>query len=186
MNRMSTRVALVVASIAAVLVLATAIGMTSPQPQAGAACMAARVHYTPYPGGDRRLATSAWVRGEPRTAGLVGQLWYWPEDWQQSRVPTARIFTGGVAPAGYSTKILWAFLAPSAKGRGGGQLVVHGRRLDGPGRFRQEFAAISYQGQRGAPSYASIIDVPKPGCWRLQLSTDGLRASVVFRAVRAA
>jgi hypothetical protein len=185
-NCVSVRVALVVASTAVVVVSATAIGMASPQAQAGAACKPARVQYTPYPGGDRRLAKSVWVRGEPRTAGLVGLLWYWPENWQQSRLRSARIFTGGVAPAGYSTKILWAFLAPSAKGRGGPRLVVRGRRLDGPGSFRQEFAAISYQGQRGAPSYASIIDVPRPGCWRLQLSTGGLRASVVFRAVRAA
>jgi hypothetical protein len=117
---------------------------------------------------------------------LVGLLWYWPENWRLSRLRSARIFTGGVAPAGYSTKILWAFLAPSAKGRGGSQLLVRGRRLDGLGSFRQEFAAISYEGQRGAPSYASIINVPKPGCWRLQLSTGSLRASVVFRAVRAA
>jgi hypothetical protein len=182
---MSARVALVVASTVAVFVLATAIGMASPQAEggAGAACKPARVQYTPYPGGDRRLAGLVWVRGEPRTDGLVGQLWYWPENWRENRLSSARIFTGGVAPAGYSTKILWAFLAPSAKGRGGPQLLVRGRRLDGPGRFRQEFGAISYEGQRGAPSYASIVNVPRPGCWRLQLSTGDLRASVVFRAV---
>jgi hypothetical protein len=40
-----------------------------------------------------------------------------------------------------------------------------------------------YSGQRGAPSYASVIDVPEPGCWRLHLSTGSLRASVVFRAI---
>lgn len=148
------------------------------------ACSAARVNYTRYPGGDARLARLPWVRGQPRNVGLVGQLWYWPENWQQSRLSSARIFTGGIAPAGYSTKILWAFLAPSAKGRGGSRLVVRGRRLDGPGSFRQEFAPISYEGQRGAPSYASIINVPKPGCWRLQLSAGALRASLVFRAVR--
>jgi hypothetical protein len=116
---------------------------------------------------------------------LVGLLWYWPESWHQRRLRSARIFTGGRAPAGYSTKILWAFLGRSAKGQGGARLVVRGRRLDQPGSFRQEFAAISYSGQQGAPSYASIIDVPEPGCWRLQLSTGSLRASVVFQAVRA-
>jgi hypothetical protein len=115
----------------------------------------------------------------------VGLIWYWPTEWHQRRVRAARIFTGGVAPAGYSTKILWVFLGRDAKGRGGARLVVRGRRLDGPGSFRQEFAAISYQGQRGAPSYASIVDVPSAGCWRLQLSAGSLRASVVFQAVRA-
>lgn len=185
--QVNARVALAVVSVLVLLVVGTRddVGKASFE-GAVAACSPARVYYTPYPGGDRRLAMLPWVRGEPRTVGLVGLLWYWPENWQQSRLSSARIFTGGVAPAGYSTKILWAFLAPSAKGRGGSRLLVRGRRLDGPGSFRQEFAAISYEGQRGAPSYASIIDVPSPGCWRLQLSTGGLRASVVFRAVRAA
>jgi hypothetical protein len=45
--------------------------------------------------------------------------------------------------------------------------------------------AISYSGQNGAPSYASIVDVPTAGCWRLRLSTGTLRASVVLQAVRA-
>jgi hypothetical protein len=77
----------------------------------------------------------------------------------QRRARTARIFTGGLAPAGHSTKILWAFFGRSAKGRGSSQLLVDGRRLDGPGRFSQEFVAISYQEQRGASSYASIVEV---------------------------
>jgi hypothetical protein len=72
------------------------------------------------------------------------------------------------------------------QGDAGGRLVVRGRRLDRPGSFRQEFSAISYGGQQGAPSYASIVDVPSAGCWQLQLSTGTLRASVVFQAVRAA
>ena len=80
-------------------------------------------------------------------------------------------------------KILWVFLGRSAKGRGGVQLVVRGRRLDKPGSFRQAFAAVFYSGQQGAPSYASIVDVPTAGCWRLQLSTGTLRSSVLFQAV---
>jgi hypothetical protein len=111
--------------------------------------------------------------------GLVALLWYWPEDWQKEHLREARIFTGGVAPAGYNVKILWAFVAREAKGRGGSEVTVEGRRLDGAGSFRQEFAAISYEGQEGAPSYASIIDVPELGCWRLSLSTGDLRAHVV-------
>lgn len=97
----------------------------------------------------------------------------------------ARIFTGGVAPAGYSTKILWVFVGKSAKGAGGARLTLRGRRLDATGTFEQEFAAISYSGQQGAPSYASIINIPSAGCWRLTFSTGTLRSSVVFQAVRA-
>jgi len=178
--------AVVVTASALVVLLAAGVSGLGAAPRAGAAaCDAARVSYAPYPGHDPRLASLPWVRGEPEQLGLVGLLWYWPDTWMQRRARTARIFTGGVTPAGHSTKILWAFLGPSAKGRGGSRLLVDGRRLDGPGRFTQEFAAISYQGQRGAPSYASIVEVPGPGCWRLRLSTGSLRASVVFRATRA-
>lgn len=151
--------------------------------RAEASCSPARVQYAPYPGGDERLANLPWVRGKPLGVGLIGLLWYWPEEWQLQRVRPARIFTGGVAPAGYSTKILWVFVARSAANRSDGRLVVRGRRLDGTGQFTGEFAAITYAGQRGAPSFASIIDVPQPGCWRLELSTGALRARVVFLAV---
>lgn len=150
-----------------------------------AACKTARVHHTRNPSGDDRLAWLPWVRGEPRGVGLVGLLWYWPAEWRQRRLRVARIFTGGVAPAGYSTKILWVFVGESAKGAGGARLTVRGRRLDATGSFEQEFAAISYSGQQGAPSYASIVNVPSAGCWRLTLSTGTLRSSVVFQAVRA-
>ena len=150
---------------------------------AEASCSPARVQYAPYPGGDERLANLPWVRGKPLSVGLIGLLWYWPEDWRKQRVRPARIFTGGVAPAGYSTKILWTFVARSAANGGGTRLVVRGRRLDGSGTVTAEFAAITFAGQRGAPSFASIIDVPQPGCWRLELSTGTLRASVVFLAV---
>jgi hypothetical protein len=64
--------------------------------------------------------------------------------------------------------------------------VVEGRNLTGKGTFRDTFAAISYEGQEGAPSYASIIDLPTPGCWRLTLTTGDLRAHVDVSARRLA
>jgi hypothetical protein len=98
-------------------------------------------------------------------------------------VRRARVFTGGVAPAGYSAKVLWAFLASPAREGADGELVIEGENLTGPGRVRDTFSAISYEGQEGAPSYASIIDLPKPGCWRLWLTTGKLRAFVDVQAV---
>jgi hypothetical protein len=147
-------------------------------------CHPPRVQYNPYPGSGEGLSQLPWVRGEPPASGLVALLWYWPQEWKRRQLREALIFTGGVAPAGYNVKILWAFVAPSAKDRGGSQLAVEGERLGGPGAFREEFAAIGYAGQRGAPSYASVIDVPRPGCWRLRLTTGELSASVDLRAVR--
>jgi hypothetical protein len=150
-----------------------------PEPAAVASCDPPRVNRTPYPGGDERMSTIPWIRGEH---GLVGLLWYWPEEWDD--VDRAEVFTGGVAPAGYSAKVLWAFLDPSARDRAGAELVIEARRLDGPGRWRETFGAISYEGQEGAPSYASILDLGRPGCWRLTLTTGDLRAHVDIRAVR--
>lgn len=91
---------------------------------------------------------------------------------------------GGTAPAGSpATKILWAFLSPTAKRAfNGGTLIVQGQRLDGPAKTWQQFVSIGYDGQNGAPSYASIISLPAAGCWRVRLSAGGLRASVVFQA----
>jgi hypothetical protein len=181
MGRASSLVML--ASLTALAVGASSAANEATSAEAAASCSPARVNYTPYPGQDNRLFRTPWIRGKPHSSGLVGLLWYWPEEWRKEEVREAQIFTHGVAPAGYSTKILWAFVARSARGRGGGTLVVKGQRLDGNRTFRQEFAAISYAGQNGAPSYASIIDVPEPGCWRLFLSTGRLRAQVDLLAV---
>ncbi len=147
-------------------------------------CNPPQVQYTPYPGHGDGLSQIPWIRGEPRASELVALLWYWPQEWQRRHLREARIFTGGVAPAGYNVKVMWVFLSRSAAGRAGSELVVEGRRLDGPGRFKDSFAAISYAGQGEAPSYASIIVVPEPGCWRLNLSSGALRTHADFRAVK--
>ena len=70
--------------------------------------------------------------------------------------------------------------------RAGGELVIEGENLDRRGRFRETFSAISYAGQEGAPSWASSLDLPTPGCWRLRLSSGELRAFVDIQAVRMA
>jgi len=171
-----------IGTLAAVAVLiALAAGSSSAEPRA--ACLSARVNYTPYGGGDHRLDHTVWVGGTPGRYRLRGLLWYWPQKWQEQRVERVRIYLHGQAPDS-STKILWAFLGEPAKARAGAVLAVRGRQLDGGGSFTQRFSAIGYEGQNGAPSYASIIDVPKAGCWRLRLTTGQVRSTVVFRAVR--
>jgi hypothetical protein len=146
-------------------------------------CVVSRVRYDPYPGGAPGLGSLPWVRGRPASSGLVALLWYWPQEWSERRVRRLRIFTGGKAPGGYNVKVMWVFVGDAARSRGGDTLVVRGRRVGGRGRFRQSFGAIGYEGQDGAPSFASIIDVPTRGCWRLSLSTGGLRGAVTVRAV---
>jgi hypothetical protein len=148
------------------------------------ACSTPRVQYGPYPGHGQGLSQIPWVRGEPPDAELVALLWYWPQAWTRRHLREARIFTGGVAPAGYNVKILWTFLAPLARSRAGRNLVVQGHQLNGSATSRQRpFSRIGYGGEGGAPSYASIINIPHPGCWRLDLKSRGLSGYIQFRAV---
>jgi hypothetical protein len=153
------------------------------------ACFPAVVHYTHYPGTGRGLGTLPWIAGEPASQRLVGLLWYWPEAWRASRVTQARIYIGGVSPGPQgspSMKILWVFLAPGAKrDLEAGKVVIKGQRLDGPGKSWQQFTAIGYTGQGGAPSYASIVNLPTPGCWQLSLTAGGLHATATLQALRA-
>ena len=146
------------------------------------ACSPATVHHTHYPGHGKGLGGIPWFEGTPREAGLVALAWYWPPKWRNVR--EARVYTGGTAPQGWSVKVMWVFLAPSAKKLADVELHVAGRRMDGPGRFHDSFTGIGYEGSGGAPSYASIIDIPKPGCWRLMLTTGKVTASVDVLAVR--
>jgi len=150
---------------------------------AHASCGAARVHYTPYPGGAPGLGQLPWVRGDSAGLGLVGLIWYWPQSWRQQQIDRALIYPGGATPSGGNTKILWAFITPKAKRMyTGGSLTVKGERLDGPGKTWQRFVPIAYADQNGAPSFASGITVPTTGCWRLHLGAGGLHATVVFEA----
>jgi hypothetical protein len=145
-------------------------------------CMPAKVQRSGYPG-PVGIGGTPWIGGSPGS-GLIGVLAYWPPDWQSRR---ARIYAGGVAPGpdGISMKTFWAFVGPAAKDLAGPELVVRARRMDGPGTWHDSFAAISYAGQDGVPSYASIIALPKPGCWRLTLTTGKLKGTVDMLAVPA-
>ena len=158
------------------------ISTPTPAPVSTAPCRPARVRQAPYPGHGKGLDTLPWIAGTPRGPGLVGLIWYFPTD--RDNVHRARIWAGGKAPQGYNTKMLWVFLGDGAQDRASTELRVTGRRMDGPGRFADSFAAIGYEGSDGDPSYASIIDIPRPGCWRLTLTSGSLRASVDMRAIK--
>jgi len=116
---------------------------------------------------------------------LVGLLAYWRQDWRAAHVTTAQMYAGGEAPnGGLNMKVLWAFLAPKAKRATDAQmLTVKARRLDGPGKTWQRFTAISYSGQNRAPSYASVINLPTPGCWRVEATAGSLHGTTTFRAL---
>jgi hypothetical protein len=157
-----------------------------------AACNASAFHFTHYPGGAQGLGQLPWVKGSqveasPSSQGLVGLIWYWSDRWRAERIKSAQLYAGGHAPAGDpNMKILWIFLGAKARRATDAQLlVVKGKRLDAPGRSWQRFSAISYSGQNRAPSFASVIDVPAAGCWRLDLTAGSLHGTTIFTALSA-
>jgi hypothetical protein len=168
----------VAASIGALLVSGSA---ASGRP---VSCPATTVHYTRHAGLGEQLGSLPWIGGSPAAQQLVGLLWYWPEAWRAEGRAKATIYSGGRGPDGRTTmKILWIFLAPKARSApGAGQVVIKGHRLDGAGTSWQRFVEISYRGQNGVP-YASTVDLPSPGCWRVDLSAGPLHASTVFEAI---
>jgi hypothetical protein len=134
------------------------------------ACLSAPVSYAAPP--DHGAPAIPWVHAGP----VNGYLFYYgaqgPWKTQRDRV---LITTRGGPPARYATKILWHVIG------GSGSISVTGRRLDGPGRFHQGFSATP---TGGGSYFPSIVTVPKPGCWRITVSSDGHIGRFVFVAVR--
>jgi hypothetical protein len=138
-----------------------------------ASCRASPVHYERLAGVEPSLASLPWVAPEPRGAGLVGHLFYYSAlRWGRSRVRDFRIYSGGTAPGGrLRMKILWSAPEPLA----GRTLVVRGTRLGRPAHFVRTLAV--------GPS---IVNVPRPGCWKLTLRTGRVTTRLTVLALRGA
>lgn len=75
-------------------------------------------------------------------------------------------------------KILWELL----DGKQALMLNLRGKRLDGSGSFAQSFSPAGPT-PTGPTQFPSIIDVPKPGCWRLTLTAGKAVTRVTVLAV---
>jgi hypothetical protein len=156
---------------------ASSCGVAATESRAVASsCASSIVQYQPYPNAGAGTESLPWLQATPASAGLVGQLFYYPRTtWQQGSLPRARVYTGGKTPNGGTTKILWL-----AHGTGAGLvLVVRGKRLDHRGSFTQSFSTA------GGDEYPSIVRVPAAGCWQLQLTSGTKSARVTLLAVKA-
>lgn len=139
-----------------------------------ALCPATLVHYQPYAGVEAGLAPIPWVAASPASTSLVGHLFYYDGGnvWKQKALRALHIYAGGESTDGrVNMKILWQLRHGSAPG-----LVVRGRRLGGAGSFVQRL-------QGGGVQFPSIIDVPRPGCWRLTLTAGKVVGEVTVIAV---
>jgi hypothetical protein len=148
---------------------------------ASSRCDATLVHYKPYAGIQAGLAPYPWIASSPSSAGLVGHLFYYTavKAWMRARAPGLQIYSGGQTPNGRaSMKILWELL----DGKQALMLNLRGKRLDGSGSFAQSFSPAGPT-PTGPTQFPSIIDVPKPGCWRLTLTAGKAVTRVTVLAV---
>ena len=140
-----------------------------------ARCAATRVHYQPYTGVQPGLKPYPWIAASPASSGLVGHVFYYDRQnvWRRERLPRFQIYTGGQSPDGrISMKILWELRRGHAIALG-----LRGRQLGGVGAFSQELSSA------GTTQFPSIVDVPKPGCWRLTLMAGGRTGHIDVIAV---
>jgi hypothetical protein len=149
------------------------------------ACAATLVHFDRGPGN----VGTPWIRA-PNHAGIFARLWAFDARLQSLATPPRfAVYAGGISPSGINMKLLW--FVRNRRVNAGVDLRILGREIGGTRTFRQRFWAIgdpTAQPGSGA-EFASIIDVPAAGCWRLNVVASApfnrppVRGSVVVRAI---
>jgi hypothetical protein len=134
-----------------------------------ASCPATRVQYgkdTTVGGGLRPIP---WLVAGPFHAHL---FFYGATPWPRQRLAGAHIFTT-VKKRNVNPKILWTL------GRPVGQptLAIKGTRLDAPGHFTGTATRVS------GNQFPSYVEVPRAGCWRVDVTSGTQHGSVTFVAV---
>jgi len=128
-----------------------------------------------YRGGTNQsgLADIPWVQAKPSSSGIKGYLFFAGTGASSNY---RFLHTGSRYPDGSTTKVLWEITNPQASDT----IEVVGRKLSGGSEvFRQSFPGAASP----AGDYPSIVNVPTAGCWRLDLKSGTVTASVVFWVV---
>lgn len=103
---------------------------------------------------------------------IEGVLFYYAAD-SFAETQKAVMPVGGRAAEGRTTKILWVISRNA-----GTSLSVTGTDLNSGSSFSDEFL----QASSPAGHFPSVIELPKPGCWQLALTTGGTKGSVTFES----
>jgi hypothetical protein len=126
-------------------------------------------------GGSPNLDFLPWMKAEPTSSGIVAYLFFVLPGFATTHT-YGPLHTGGGYPDGSTTKILWSINNPNASAA----LEITGKKLSaGHETFQQTFPMAS--SPRG--DYPSIVNVPTPGCWQLQIKSGTVAASVTFWVV---
>ena len=104
-----------------------------------------------------------WMKAEPTSSGIVAYLFFVRPGFATMHT-YGPLHTGGAYPDGRSTKILWYTVNPHASN----DLQITGKKLSAEhATFQQTFPmATSPRGD-----YPSIVTIPTPGCWQVQLQS---------------
>ena len=117
-----------------------------------------------YAGAEDLLTDVPWAQADPLSSQLTAFLFFIPITYRHTHTYEP-LHTGGSYPDGRSTKIPWVFGSVVASE----SMVLTGVKLSSPAEtFQQTFAIAQGPGPgSGAPS---IVRVPTPGCWQLQVN----------------
>ena len=115
-----------------------------------------------------------WMKAEPTSSEIIAYLFFVRPEFATTHTYEP-LHTGGGYPDGRSTKILWYTVNPQSSN----DLELTGKKLStNHATFRQTIPMASPAGD-----YPSIVNIPTPGCWQLQLQSGTVTATVTFWVV---
>ncbi len=115
-----------------------------------------------------------WMKAEPPSSGIIAYLFFVRSDFATTHT-YGPLHTGGGYPDGRSTKILWYTLNPHSSN----DLELTGKKVSTDhATFRQSIPMASPVGD-----YPSIVTIPTPGCWQVQLQSGTVTATVTVWVV---
>ena len=129
----------------------------SPSPVAGG-CGSTQVFAGPGPDADLGLADNPWAPATPPDAGIVAYFWYPSPDLLFAHGPSDR------------TKVLWVSHGQQATDL---TIAAHPFNASSP-VIRFDFPPASSP----VGNYPSAIDLPGPGCWRLEITLGMAHATI--------
>jgi hypothetical protein len=131
--------------------------------------------FTGASGGSPNLDFLPWMKAEPTSSGIVAYLFFVRPGFATTHT-YGPLHTGGSYPDGRATKILWSINNPNRSTA----LEITGKKLSaGHETFQQMFPMASSPGG----DYPSIVNVPTPGCWQVQIKSGTVAATVTFWVV---
>jgi hypothetical protein len=141
-----------------------------------ATCGSSVVHYGKLPAAARSggIPSIPWI-GSPGNA-VVGALFYYGTPPFDTGPARAVIGTRGRSGAGAATKILWWTRDDTSR------LSITGHRLDGPGSFATSVPPAGGDGGTVGTQFPSIVEIPRSGCWQIDLKGGTSTGSVTVQA----